>query len=94
MIMSAMLPVYNPATGAEVGRIPDSTPADVDAAVGRAKSVFSSWESVAASARSVILVRAAGIIRSRADTLAALLSAGQGKPIREARDEVQGAAHV
>ncbi|HJJ36844.1 MAG TPA: aldehyde dehydrogenase family protein, partial [Methanocorpusculum sp.] len=74
--------------------IPDSTPADVDAAVGRAKSVFSSWESVAASARSVILVRAAGIVRARADTLAALLSAEQGKPIREARDEVQGAAHV
>lgn len=94
MGMPDTLPVYNPATGAVVGTIPDATADDIDAAVSRAHSCEKTWAGYAASRRAVILVRAAMLIRERLPQLSALLNAEQGKPLREARDELQGAAHV
>ncbi|MDO5845429.1 MAG: aldehyde dehydrogenase family protein [Methanocorpusculum sp.] len=89
-----MTDVFNPATGEAFTSLYDASLADVDRAVTKAEEAFASWETAAASSRAVILVSAAAKIRANADTLAALLTREQGKPLREAKDEIQGAAHV
>ncbi|MBS4019954.1 MAG: aldehyde dehydrogenase family protein, partial [Dechloromonas sp.] len=35
--------VFNPSTGEEVGRAPNATPADLDAAVAAARAAFETW---------------------------------------------------
>ncbi|MCQ2356442.1 MAG: aldehyde dehydrogenase family protein [Methanocorpusculum sp.] len=44
--------------------------------------------------KSRILIAASALIRGEADTLATLLTTEQGKPFRDAKDEILGAAHI
>src|SRR5256885_2984470 len=71
-----------------------ASPADVDAAVKAARAAFEagSWSNAAASARAKVLYKIADLIRSNAQRLATLEARNAGKPIRDARDEVMGAA--
>src|SRR5260370_33609701 len=50
------------------------------------------WGEAAASARAKVLYKIAELIRSEADQLATLEARNAGKPIRDALDEVLGAA--
>lgn len=88
------LEVKNPATGEYISSIETFTPADIAAAAERAADAAKAWEHTAASVRAVKLVNAASLIRERQDALAVLLTREQGKPLAEARSEIQGAAHV
>ncbi len=92
--MQPFLNVVNPATNDVIGTIQNSTAEDVHNAVDAANLILPVWEKTQASKRAVMLVNAAGLIRTRAADLAALLTTEQGKPLSEARDEVLGAAHV
>ncbi|MBX3594614.1 NAD-dependent succinate-semialdehyde dehydrogenase [Sphingomonas sp.] len=87
-------PVVNPATGAAIADLPVATTADLDAALAAAERAFASWRATDANARAAILHKAAALMRDRADTIAALLTREQGKPIAEARGEVAGAAQL
>ncbi len=89
-----MIDVQNPATGEHISSIPVFSASDVSAAANRAAEAAKSWEHTAASVRAVKLVNAASLIRSRQDSLAALLTREQGKPLTEAKSEIMGAAHV
>ena len=86
--------VVEPATGDVMARAAVASPADVDAAVKAARAAFESgrWSNMAASARGHILLRIAELIRADLDRLAKLEARNAGKPIRDARDEVLGAA--
>ena len=86
--------VIEPATGEVMARVASASPADVDAAVKAARSAFErgSWSNAPASARAKVLYKIAELIRSDADRLATLEARNAGKPIRDARDEVMGAA--
>ncbi|MDY3203224.1 MAG: aldehyde dehydrogenase family protein, partial [Methanocorpusculum sp.] len=88
--MQPSLDVRNPATNEVIGTIKNTTPDDVDMYVSAAQEILPVWEKTAASKRSVLFVNAASLIRSRAEGLAALLTTEQGKPLREARDEILG----
>ena len=92
--MQPSLDVRNPATNEVIGTIHNATPDDVDNFVTAASDILPSWEKTAASKRAVMFVNAAALIRARANELAVLLTTEQGKPLREAKDEILGSAHV
>lgn len=74
-------PIHDPATGAEIGRAPEATVDDLDAAIARARAAQSAWEALGHEARTAILLRAADAIDVNAEALAELLSREQGKPL-------------
>lgn len=89
--MSAVLPLqsdeivsYNPATGAEVGRVPVASADDVTAAVGRAKVAFQSWKQTTFAERARIVMKAREVILADIDGIAHLISQESGKPFGEA----------
>jgi betaine-aldehyde dehydrogenase len=86
--------VNEPAVTAPMARVAKASPADVDATVRAAREAFEDgrWSGIAASARGRLLSRMAELIRERVDSLATLEARNAGKPIRDARDEVLGAA--
>lgn len=86
--------VKNPATGELLEQVPRSTEDDAALAVDAAVSAFEGWACTSPQQRSSILYRAAGIVRQRKEELAVLLTREQGKPLAEARNEIEGFAHV
>jgi betaine-aldehyde dehydrogenase len=74
----------NPATGKAYATVCDATQKDVDAAVAAAQSGFAIWSAMTATERGRILRRAADILRSRNEEIAALEVQDCGKPIQEA----------
>jgi succinate-semialdehyde dehydrogenase/glutarate-semialdehyde dehydrogenase len=86
--------ILNPATGEFIDQVPRGTSDDVAAAVEAASSAFDSWVSISSQQRAGILYRAAEITRQKKDELAVLLTKEQGKPIAEAKNEIEGFASV
>jgi acyl-CoA reductase-like NAD-dependent aldehyde dehydrogenase len=84
-----MLQVVNPATEEVVARLEPAGAEDADAAVARAKAAFEEWRAVAPSDRSRLLRRLADALDSERESLARLESENTGKPIVEARGEME-----
>ena len=86
--------VYNPSTGGVLATVAKATTDDVDAAVQAARRALESeeWGGLAPAERARMLHRIAGRIRGRAEELAALESQDNGKPLGQARTDVQVAA--
>ncbi|HWQ48394.1 MAG TPA: aldehyde dehydrogenase family protein [Methanosarcina sp.] len=91
---SKFFDIINPATGELIDRVPKGTEDDVEMAVEAASSAFNSWASASPQQRARVLYRAAGIVRQRKDELAILLTREQGKPLAEAKNEIEGFAYV
>ncbi len=88
-------PVLNPATGAEIARVPDVGAEGARAAIEAAHRAFGPWRDLLAKERSVILRRWFDLIIENTEALARLMTAEQGKPLAEARGEVSyGASFV
>jgi betaine-aldehyde dehydrogenase len=88
-------PVLNPATGETLAEVAQGGPEDIGAAVTAAKRSYEQgeWRRATASERARVLLKLAEGIRAAAEELAALESRNVGKPIQEARGEVEmGAA--
>ena len=83
-------PVLNPANGRVIGHAPECTGDLLDAAVASAHNAREPWLADPASRSSAILDVAARL-ESNIDELAALITAEQGKPLDEAKDELGGA---
>jgi betaine-aldehyde dehydrogenase len=88
------LDVTNPATGEVLDRIPAGDREDVDAAVAAAERAFAGWAATGPRERGKILFQAAEAVRAVHQDLARTLTLEQGKPLREAVDEIRGAANV
>jgi len=86
--------VKNPATGELIEQVPKGTEEDVSLAVDAAVSAFEGWASTSPKQRGMVFYRAAGLVRQRKEELAALLTQEQGKTLSEARNELEGFAHV
>jgi acyl-CoA reductase-like NAD-dependent aldehyde dehydrogenase len=82
------LEVRDPATGELVDTVPAGGPAEVDVAVAAAQAAFAGWWQTPAARRGELLGHAAAHARGHAGELAALLTREQGKPLREARLEI------
>jgi betaine-aldehyde dehydrogenase len=87
--------VVNPATGEVFARVAEAGADDVDAAVAAALQSFErgSWRRATAAERARVLLQLAERLRGAAEELAVLESRSVGKPIQEARTEIEmGAA--
>ena len=88
----ATLDIIDPATEEKVDTIPVATEADLDRALDAADRAWKEWREVDAWTRSATLRRVADLVRERADTIAAVMTEEQGKPLAEARGETMAAA--
>jgi succinate-semialdehyde dehydrogenase/glutarate-semialdehyde dehydrogenase len=80
--------VENPATREVIAHVADGTPEDALRAIQAAGAAQVSWGKTSPRTRADILRRAYDIILSRAEELAALMTAEMGKPLAEAKGEV------
>ena len=74
----------NPATGKALASVYDAVAVDVEAAVAAAQRGFEVWSAMTGTERGRILYRAAQLLRSRNEELAALEVQDCGKPLQEA----------
>ncbi|BBC73318.1 NAD-dependent succinate-semialdehyde dehydrogenase [Altererythrobacter sp. B11] len=88
------LAVENPATGKEIGRVAYASRADLDRALDAADRGFVIWRDFTPAARSVIMRKAAALMRERADDIAMMMTLEQGKPLTEARGEALASADI
>ena len=87
--------VTNPATGLEVAKVPLMGRAEAERAIVAAEAAQKSWKTLTAAARAAILKRWFDLIILHREDLAQLLTAEQGKPLAEARGEVNyGASFI
>lgn len=77
----AYLDNIEPATGAVMGRMPDSGTPDVEEAVVAAEKAFPAWSSLSVQERSGHLLRIAGLIEENREELARAESDDTGKPV-------------
>lgn len=84
--------IINPATGRVFSSAPDASRADLDRAVAAARAAFKLWTVRSFDQRRAVVHHIAQRLRERAETIAAILTAEQGKPLRDALGEVNRAA--
>ena len=88
----ATVPVYNPATGAIIGTVPDCSAADTQAAIDAAEAAFPAWKARTASDRAAMLERWHALVMDNLVDLGRIMTAEQGKPTAEAEGEIRYAA--
>ncbi|MDX1509515.1 MAG: NAD-dependent succinate-semialdehyde dehydrogenase, partial [Woeseiaceae bacterium] len=84
----ADMPVLNPATEEEIGRLPHADKGDLDDALAAASKGFEVWRAAAPADRAKVLMRAAALMRERQEEIALAITAEHGKPLTQARLEV------
>ncbi len=77
---SGSIEVINASTEQAMGRVPEGTPADVDAAVAAAKAAFDSWSQTDPDERSKFIQRLAEELGARSQELGELISQEVGMP--------------
>jgi acyl-CoA reductase-like NAD-dependent aldehyde dehydrogenase len=82
----------DPATGETIEEFEVMAPAQVDEVVGRAHSAFRAWRGASFGERATLMKRAATLLRSDGERLAGVITAEMGKPVAEARAEVEKCA--
>ncbi|HET9102308.1 MAG TPA: aldehyde dehydrogenase family protein [Solirubrobacteraceae bacterium] len=81
---AATLPSHSPATGARLGEVPITAPADVQAVVDSVAKVQPFWSQLTLRDRARYMQRAAQVLIDESDSIRDLISAEQGKPRNEA----------
>ncbi|MDD1658648.1 MAG: aldehyde dehydrogenase family protein [Methanomicrobiales archaeon] len=81
-------------TWLDLDRVPAGGAEDVDAAVDAAEKAFGGWSARSPRERGKILFHAAEAVRAVHGDLARTLTREQGKPLKEAVDEVRGFANI
>ena len=84
-----LMPVTNPATGAEIARVAYATAQDVDRTVQVAHAAYLKWRDVPVVERMQPLYRYKMLLEKHANELAATLTTENGKTIDDARAEVR-----
>ena len=82
------LPVLNPATEEEIGRLPHADKHELDDALTAAEQGFRVWRKVAPAERANIICKASALMRERQEEIATAITAEHGKPLAQARLEV------
>lgn len=86
--------VVNPSTEEAFARIPSATKKDVDRAVEAANKAFKQWSKTSLGERKELLYKAAEIVEKRANEISKLLTMEQGKPLKQAMEELRNSAYV
>ncbi len=80
--------VINPANDKVIGTVPASAQEDVNRAVAAAATAFESYKNTTPQDRSLLLLKLADLLESKADEFGRLESANAGKPVQAAIDEM------
>ncbi len=80
--------VVNPADQSVLGMLPCAGPDDIADAIAAAERGFALWRRTAPGERAKIILRAAQLIRERADDIAYSSTLEQGKPLAQSKQEV------
>ncbi len=85
------LDVVDPATGAVIARVPESSPADVDEAVAAAREAFASWATTSPVKRTRPFFQLKQLLEEHKESLARSLVQEMGKVLKDARAEMDRA---
>ncbi|KAL2791378.1 succinate-semialdehyde dehydrogenase, mitochondrial isoform 3 [Daubentonia madagascariensis] len=85
---AATFPVHDPASGAALGMVADCGVPEARAAVRAAYEAFCSWRAVSAKERSSLLRKWYDLMIKNKDDLAKIITAENGKPLKEAQSEI------
>ena len=88
------LPIFNPATGEEIDRVPLSDAATVDSAVQAATKAAQSWAQTPVMDRAQLMFRFKALLEEHIDELAAIVTRHHGKTLDEAKGEVRRGIEV
>ena len=92
---SEVITVTNPATGLNIGSVPKMGAKETECAIAASNVAQKQWKTLTAASRSAILKRWFDLIKVHVEDLAQILTAEQGKPLTEARGEVNyGASFI
>ena len=84
----------NPANGETVGSYPYETTQQLDAALERATLAFRTWRRQPVSQRAELLLSLASALREQAEDMAQMITLEMGKPIAQARAEIEKCAQL
>lgn len=84
--------VLNPATGYKIGTIPFAGTKETKAAINSAYQAFSKWSSLPAQERASYLMAWHDLLLKRKDEIAEILTIEMGKPLAEAKGEINYSA--
>lgn len=94
-LSGSQIAVINPATGEILGHVPNMGAAETEHAIAAAQAALPAWRDQSANERSKILRKWFDLIVANREDLAHLLSLELGKPIAEARGEIDyGASYI
>lgn len=85
---SQWIDLHDPATNNLVTRVPQSTDAELKAAVDSAEKAFPEWRATSLLHRQQIMFKYVALIRSNWDRLAASITIEQGKTLGDAKGDV------
>ncbi|MGL9623875.1 aldehyde dehydrogenase family protein [Bradyrhizobium sp. U531] len=88
------LPLIDPSSGNEIGRVPIATEGDLDNALRSAAKGFEEWRRFAPMKRAEALARSATLLRERREEVARTITIEQGKVLAEALGEVDTSAAI
>ena len=86
--MAAHLSIVNPATGAELARVPADSAETIADKIARARRAQPAWAAMALADRAAALARFRAALGADCEPLARTLSEEMGKPIAQARAEI------
>jgi malonate-semialdehyde dehydrogenase (acetylating) / methylmalonate-semialdehyde dehydrogenase len=85
---SQWIDLHDPATNNLVTRVPQSTDAELKAAVDSAEKAYPEWKATSLLHRQQIMFKYVSLIRSNWDRLAASITVEQGKTLADAKGDV------
>jgi succinate-semialdehyde dehydrogenase/glutarate-semialdehyde dehydrogenase len=85
---AARFDVHDPATGAKLVDVANLGAAETKSAIAAANKAWPAWRSNTAKERAAVLMKWFHLLHQHADDLARIMTAEQGKPLREAKGEV------
>src|SRR5690242_14655422 len=88
------IPVEDPATREVIGRVAVATDADIDSALAAADRAWQTWRETSPHERAAIIMRAATLLRERAEPIARAMTRENGKLYVDSLDEVAYTADI
>lgn len=87
-----VIDVINPATGALVGTVPAMGATETRRAINAAYAALPKWRALTAKQRGIIIRKISELMLANKNDLATIMTAEQGKPLAEAKGEIEYAA--
>lgn len=84
----------NPANGEQIGHYPFESDAALDSALSRASSSYATWRKTPVTDRAQLMVALARALRDNAANMANMITQEMGKPITQARGEIEKCAQL